>query len=283
MENYMNRLTRFASIYFLLAGITVLIAGSCSSTKRMIKEPLKEQGAEYLFENLKQNELKYNYFSARFSAGFRQNKNSNSFSGQIRIQKDSLIWISISPALGIEMARVLISNDSVKYMNRIENTYFVSDFNYINSLINSTLDFDMLQAFLTGNDFSFYENSSFKASIDNREYKLVTTERRKLKKYLRHNQHISIPLQNIWLNPDNFKITRVLIKEVNQNGRKLEGRYKYQTANGQLVPSHLNFQLETAENKNAIEIEVDYTKVNTGETLQFPFRIPEKYNRVNKF
>lgn len=141
----------------------------------------------------------------------------------------------------------------------------------------------MLQAFLTGNDFSFYENSSFKASIDNREYKLVTTERRKLKKYLRHNQNISIPLQNIWLNPDNFKITRVLIKEVNQNGRKLEGRYKYQTANGQLVPSHLNFQLETAENINAIEIEVDYTKVNTGETLQFPFRIPEKYNRVNKF
>lgn len=279
----MNRPIRDGIIKILLSGIVLLMGGSCSSTKRMIKEPLKEQGAEYLFENLKQNELKYNFFSARFSAGFRQNKIRNSFSGQIRIHKDSLIWISISPALGIEMARVLISNDSVKYMNRIDNTYFISDFNYINSLINSTLDFDMLQAFLTGNDFSFYENSSFKASIDNREYKLVTTERRKLKKYLRHNQNISIPLQNIWLNPDNFKITRVLIKEVNQNGRKLEGRYKYQTANGQLVPSHLNFQLETAENINAIEIEVDYTKVNTGETLQFPFRIPEKYNRVNKF
>ncbi len=282
MENYMNRPIRGA-IIILLSGITLLIAGSCSSTKRLIKEPLKEQGAEYLFENLKQNELKYNYFSARFSASFRQNKNSNSFSGQIRIHKDSLIWISISPALGIEMARVLISNDSVKYMNRIENTYFISDFNYINSLINSTLDFDMLQAFLTGNDFSFYENSSFKASIDNREYKLVTTERRKLKKYLRHNQHISIPLQNIWLNPDNFKITRVLVKEVNQSGRKLEGRYEYQMSEGQLVPFHLNFQLETAENKNVVEIEVDYSKVNTGETLQFPFRIPEKYNRVNKF
>ncbi|KAF5068431.1 hypothetical protein DSECCO2_243180 [anaerobic digester metagenome] len=278
----MNRPIRGA-IIILLSGITLLIAGSCSSTKRLIKEPLKEQGAEYLFENLKQNELKYNYFSARFSASFRQNKNSNSFSGQIRIHKDSLIWISISPALGIEMARVLISNDSVKYMNRIENTYFISDFNYINSLINSTLDFDMLQAFLTGNDFSFYENSSFKASIDNREYKLVTTERRKLKKYLRHNQHISIPLQNIWLNPDNFKITRVLVKEVNQSGRKLEGRYEYQMSEGQLVPFHLNFQLETAENKNVVEIEVDYSKVNTGETLQFPFRIPEKYNRVNKF
>lgn len=125
----MNRPIRDGIIKILLSGIVLLMGGSCSSTKRMIKEPLKEQGAEYLFENLKQNELKYNFFSARFSAGFRQNKIRNSFSGQIRIHKDSLIWISISPALGIEMARVLISNDSVKYMNRIDNTYFISDFN----------------------------------------------------------------------------------------------------------------------------------------------------------
>lgn len=265
----------------LMLFFILLITASCSTMRRTIREPLKEQGADYLFNNLKSNELKYTYFSSRFSASFYQQKNETSFSGQIRIYKDSLIWISISPVLGIEMARLLITNDSVKYMNRIDNNYFVNDFNYINTLINSTLDFDMLQAFLTGNDFSFYENSSFKAGVDNEEYRLATTNRRKLKRYVRNNQDINIPVQHIWLNPATFKISRVMIRELTPGGRKLEGRYTYDSIASQLVPADLMFDLETAENKN--DIRVQYTRTNITDTIQFPFRIPEKYTKVNKF
>jgi hypothetical protein len=261
--------------------LSVFITAACSTSKRTIKAPLKEQGADYLFENLKKNELKYGYLSAKFSAVFSQDKHNTSFSGQIRIQKDSLIWISISPALGIEMVRVLISNDSIKYMNRIDKSFFTSNFDYINTLINSTLDYDMLQSFLTGNDFSFYENSSFKAGIDNHEYKLITTNRRKLKKYVRNNEEISIPLQNIWLNPETFKISRVMIKELVQNGRKLEGVYEYNLNDGQLMPSSVHFALETINNKNTIE--VNYSKITITDQLDFPFRIPDKYSRGKGF
>lgn len=278
----MNKpLTGVKILKFILLSVFAISLASCSSVRKTIKEPLKEQGADYLFDNLKSNELKYTFFSSRFATSFYQNKNETSFSGQIRIYKDSLIWISISPVLGIEMARLLITNDSIKYMNRINNNYFISDFNYINTLINSTLDFDMLQSFLTGNDFSFYENTSFKAQIDNQEYKLVTTNRRKLKKYVRNNQEINIPLQNIWLSPETFKINRVMIRELTQEGRKLEGRYQYEGIGNQLVPVNLLFDLETSENKNIIK--VDYSKINITDSLQFPFRIPEKYTRVDKF
>jgi hypothetical protein len=261
--------------------VLIIILSSCSTARRTIREPLKEQGPEFLFSNLKSNELKYDSFSARFTTSFTQQKNQTSFSGQIRIKKDSLIWISISPVLGIEMARLLITNDSVKYMNRIDNYYFVSDFNYINSLINSTLDYDMLQAFLTGNDFSFYENSSFKAGIDNQEYHLSTTNRRKLKKYVRNNQLINIPIQQIWLSPETFKISKVLVREAQQGGRKLEGTYQYLNNGNQLVPEKLSFNLETSENKNRVI--VLYSKVNTVDSIAFPFRIPEKYRKSDKF
>jgi len=275
-----RRLTNIALKSVFIATLAITIS-ACSTTRRTIREPLKEQGADFLFSSLKSSELKYNYFSARFSTSFVQQKNVTSFSGQIRIHKDSLIWISISPVLGIEMARLLITNDSIKYMNRIDNNYFISDFNYINTLINSTLDFDMLQAFLTGNDFSFYENSSFRAGVDNQEYRLVTTDRRKLKKYVRRNQDINIPIQHIWLSAETFKISRVMVREVQQGGRKLEGTYEYVNNGNQLVPLKLNFDLETAENKN--QIMVEYSKLNTADSLAFPFKIPEKYIRVDKF
>lgn len=278
----MNRKENFnISFKVLLVLPLILLITSCGTSRKIIREPLKEQGSEYLFSHLKSNELQYKYFSARFTASYINQKNETSFSGQIRIQKDSLIWISISPVLGIEMARLLITNDSVKYMNRIDNNYFISDFNYINTLVNSTLDFDMLQAFLTGNDFSFYENSSFRASIDNEEYKLVTTNRRKLKKYVRNNQFINIPTQHIWLSPETFKISRVMIRELIQGGRKLEGNYIYIHDGKQLVPEKLSFDLEMSEKKN--HINVQYTKINTADSLAFPFRIPEKYKKVDKF
>ena len=277
----MNNKTGIFSPFSLLLIFSVLITAGCSTSKRTIKAPLKEQGADYLFENLKSHELKYDFLTARFSATFSQNKKNTSFSGQIRIQRDSAIWISISPIMGIEMVRVMITNDSIKYMNRIDNSYFTGNFDYINTLINSTLDYDMLQSFLTGNDFSFYESSSFRAGIENQEYKLITTNRRKLKKYVRHNEEINIPLQNIWLNPETFKISKVLIRELIPNGRKLEGVYEYSMNEGQLMPAKVHFALETLDNKNTIE--VDYSKISLANDLRFPFTIPGKYKRVSRF
>ncbi len=274
----MNR-HRYMNVIMLVFVLLVSIA--CSVSKRTIRKPIKEEGAEYLFENLKKNELKYDNISARFSATFYQNKNRTSFSGQLRIHKDSIIWVSISPAFGIEMARIIITNDSVFYMNRLDKTYFMGDFDYINTKINSTLDFDMLQSFLTGNDFSFYENSSFRAGIDNHQYTLITTGRRKLKRYVRNNKEISIPVQYLWLNPETFKISRVQIRELTPNGRKLEGSYVYEKQEGRLIPKSLNFNLETLDNKNSIDLE--YTRFETPEKLNFPFKIPDKYSQINKF
>lgn len=264
---------------YLLILISFIITTSCGTTHRLIKEPLKEQGSEFLFKNLKENELHYEYLSARFNATFIQDKHETQITGQIRIKRDSVIWISVSPLMGIEMARFLVTNDSIWYLNRMENTYLSNSFDYINKLINSTLDFDMLQSFLTGNDFSRYENTSFKGGIDNSEYTLVTTDRRKLKRYVESNNEINIPIQHIWLNPENFKISRIMIREVASSGRKAQARYTYENIVGQLVPVNIIFDVETNDKKTAIDIH--YSKIMIGDSLQFPFKIPEKYTRID--
>ena len=56
---------------------------------------------------------------------YSEDKGKTSLKGQLRIQSDSLIWLTFSPALGIEAARVLLTNDSVKFINRLNKTYFL--------------------------------------------------------------------------------------------------------------------------------------------------------------
>ncbi|MCK4677226.1 MAG: DUF4292 domain-containing protein [Bacteroidales bacterium] len=271
---------RKSFFYFVLYILPLFLFFSCSTSKKVIKEPIKAEGPEYLFNQLKKNELQYNWFSVKFSADYIYNKKKTSFSGHLRIRKDSAIWISISPTLGIEMIRMLITPDSVKMVNRIEKTCFISEFSYFNQFLNNALDFDMMQAFITGNDFAFYENGKFRASVENNQYKLITTGRNKLKKYVKEQEEeIIIPIQNIWLDPDNFKIFKVVIKEIVVDNRKFEATYSdFKPLENQLFPSSLDYEIQAAEKK--ISLYVKYSRVVIDKPFNFPFKVSDKYQRV---
>lgn len=273
----MNRITGKHGLYIFL--ILLTLNYSCSSVRKTIKEPLKEQGTDYLIDNLKANELDYTNLSAKFSATLKQDRKETQVTGQIRILRDSIIWVSVSPLLGIEMARLYITTDSIFFINRMESSYFKGSFDNINSIINSSLDYDMLQSFLTGNDFSDYDNSSFKGGIDNKEYTLITSNRRKIRKDNRNNTTINIPLQHIWLDAETFKINRIMIKESSGQGRKAEAMYKYEKIGDKPVPVSVNFELETKEKKSVVDI--DYSRITIDQQIQYPFSIPEKYTRLN--
>ena len=254
---------------------------SCKTTRSTYKQPIKEEGPEYLFEKLNQNELKFDWFMAKFKTDYKYGRKTTEFRGQIRIRKDSAIWVSFSPLLGIEAARLMITVDSVKFMDRINNIYFAGDYQFVNNYLKTNVDFDILQAFVTGNDFQFYEKTKFRASIENQQYKLNTTHRQKLRKYVKASD---IPpqayIQTIWLNPETFKITRVSIKEIQKENKKLNALYtKFQDIEGQLFPFGLFFELSKNVDEK-IDIEIKYTKITIDKPLNFPFNIPTKFERV---
>jgi hypothetical protein len=266
-------------IILMVLIILSLLAGSCQTKRTIIKAPLKEQGPEYLIQKLDENEFRFDWFSAKFSASYAVNKKQTDFSGQVRIRKDSVIWVSISPAMGIEMVRLVITTDSVKFINRWEKTYFAGDYMVVNDFLKTNLNFDILQAFIIGNDFQFYENTSFRAAQDGGLYRLSTTGRWKMKKEFETNDTGPLVLiQNIWLDPDSFKILRVDVKEYQKDTRKFEAHYsEFIEMEEQLVPSVINVNV-TSENLQ--EIKIKYSKVNFNEPFSFPFSIPGKYEKV---
>ncbi|MEI7725822.1 MAG: DUF4292 domain-containing protein [Bacteroidota bacterium] len=257
----------------------IIFIESCSPARKVMKAPIKEEGADYLFAKLKEKELKFEWFSAKFSAEYSNKGKENSFSGQIRIRKDSLIWISLTPMLGIEAVRLMISQDSVKMINRLNDTYFIGDYEYVNRFLNTNIDFDLLQAFLLGNDLQFYEDGKFRASIDRGEYKLSTGERQKLKKFVRNSQeNLKIFIQNLWLDPVNFKITHADVKEIRRDNIKLESSYgDFEPLEGQLFPRKMSYIIWA---DNTIRVKTDFSKMTLNIPMQFPFKIPASYQPV---
>jgi hypothetical protein len=263
----------------ILAGAVMMLLSSCKSTRPIIKAPLKEEGPDSLYSRLKDNEFRFDWLSIKFDANYKEKRNSTDFKGQVRIRKDSLIWITITPALGIEAVRMVITNDSVKYVNRFNKEYFVGDYDLVSRFLQIHIDFDILQSLILGNDFQFYETNSFRASIDNMNYKLSTTGRRKIRKVAEDaNDDPIVLLQNIWLDPTSFKIEQIDVKEYLKDNRKLSATYgDFQPLNGQLYPAALKFDIMADD---VIKIKINYSKVTLDEPMSFPFSIPENYKRI---
>jgi len=272
--------SRVRFLLFFMISMLLLASTSCKSKKVMLKKSIHEYGFDYLYAQLTKNQLKFNTLTARFNLSFEMDKKKTSLRGQLRIQNDSLIWISFSPALGIEAARVLLRNDSVFFINRLNKSYFTGQYSLIDSLLNTTIDYNMLQSMLVGNDLTQYDINKYKSSVDGGLYKINIRERRKIKRYLKSGEIATkVLVQQIWLDPDHFRIRRVDLKE---NGESIDNNLQvfyddYVEIDGQLVPSKIYIDINS---QKKIHIDLDFGKTELNQEVSFPFSIPAKYDKM---
>ena len=99
---------RHPKIAILFLAATLLLA-SCSARKKTV-QPTPPQTFEWLSANL----------SIQAEGNGMA---SDDLSGQLRMRHDSLIWLSVTATMGVEVLRAKISNDSVWILNRLEKTY----------------------------------------------------------------------------------------------------------------------------------------------------------------
>ncbi|HUX83952.1 MAG TPA: DUF4292 domain-containing protein [Chitinophagaceae bacterium] len=96
--------------------------------------------------------IPFQSFSAKLKVDYSDSRgDQTAITAFVHLQKDSAIWISITPLLGIEMARVLITPDSVMIMNKINKTIKTRGTDLIRQILNIPADFSTLQDILIGN------------------------------------------------------------------------------------------------------------------------------------
>jgi hypothetical protein len=226
-----------------------------------------------LFNVLRESALPATWFAARVAVDAEFDRDKRSFNVNLRIRRDSLIWMSISPAMGIEVARVLISPDSVKFINRINGTYFKGGFDYISDMVQADLNFNMVQSILLGNAYLHYSVDKYIQDRENGELVLSTFKKRKIK---RENE-MEIPeilTQEIWYSPEKRKVSRMEMKDY-RPVRNFSVRYlAYEMLDSALVPSVL--QIDAQANKSLM-VQLNYSRIVLHKEQNVSFSIPDDY------
>lgn len=262
------------SLFFLLAFT------ACKNQQNGLRKNIDGKSTSYLVDQVKANEIDFQTFSTKADFKIKKEEKNQSFKANVRIQKDSLIWISITPLLGIEVARVLITQDTVKVINRIEKEYFIGDFSYLQSRFNIDLEFDVIQSILVGNSIPFELNEDIRFTKDKSNFYLGNMKKRKAKKVDNNPQKVERrdeQVVSLWIDQVNFKLRKFLLSDLSAD-RFLLGEYaSYEQTENQLVPQELNFQFQSNE---ATYIEIDYSRVYLNKSLNFSFNISSKYEQV---
>lgn len=209
-----------------------------------------------------------------------QGEKTTSLTASIRLRKDSALWISFSK-LGVYAARVLITQDSVKMMNRIDENYFEGNFEYLEKKFNLDLSFDMLQALLLGNTPTLDLEEKPKFAHDNGLYQLSSIRKKKLKKALvkpEKSEKIDDLVLSFWIDPETYKIKKQSFYDFELDKALVAEYTDFVEVDGKQVPSFASFFLDSDSN---YKIELRYSKFDLDSTLTFPFKIPEKYVPVD--
>jgi hypothetical protein len=94
-------------------------------------------------------EIDFKFLKIRSKIDYSSGSESQSFPVTVHIEKDNKIWLSI--AVGLEVARGLITQDSIIFIDRLHRTYYKYDFATLSQQFNFNLSYELVQSILIGN------------------------------------------------------------------------------------------------------------------------------------
>ncbi|MCC5928537.1 MAG: DUF4292 domain-containing protein [Cyclobacteriaceae bacterium] len=247
--------------YFSIGVVLMLALGFVSC-----KKELSTAGRKNL-EGLAVEQIDFDYFSSRSRISYDQGDKSIRGIANIRMKKDSIIWLSLSPSVGVEVSRAVITEDSIVVINRLDKNYSVIDYGQMSKDLGFKVDFQLMQSVILGNlpiPFSHHDR--------------LQKEQEQLK--IEHKDGFLVI--ESYINNQNKKLETMLMRILDsKNSLSLQyadfGRLdQYQFAHSCNVK--MVYDADYGLVDTSIEIEHQKPELSL-KPLKFPFNVPARYER----
>jgi hypothetical protein len=229
-------------------------------------ERVGEDTAQIIRDNvarLRTQYINYTTFSAKidvdYVGGDGKKENANA---TLRMYKDSVIWISLTGLLGIEGLRALITQDSIKVINKLDRIYTARSVAYVQEVTGLPLDLPSIQDLIIGNPVFVDSNIVSFTRAGGNSIALLS---------------LGAWFKNlITLNDGVMHHSKLDDLDINR-ARTCDLTYdNYENRRG------VNFSAKrriTVSEKSKLDIKLDFKNYNFNEALNFKFSVPANYKR----
>ncbi|GAB4204175.1 MAG: hypothetical protein Fur0023_11720 [Bacteroidia bacterium] len=239
------------------------------------------KSTKHLIEKMQQNTFNYEWIYAKAETKMLIDSEDTDVDIKIRSKRDSALLISIEAINLFDVAKILITNDSVKMIIYPKKEYYYGSISNISKLLNITADLDLIQSVLFGNNAEFYNEEDKIKHINDKNnclYILTTTKKRKVKRLLKDKDILIAkePIQIITIHPTTFKIIRNQFIDI-KNNHSLDVEYEnFQMIDSLIFPKIVKAKIVA---ENPIDFQLKYSKVEIQKPQNLSFRIPASYTK----
>lgn len=261
----MKRLTLKTKWFFVLG---LILLNACKTPVVLLESrgdatPLKAEEWESLSQLWQDESSTFRTLQAKGKGVLSWQGKSYDVQWQMRMQRDSAIWISLQAPLLGEVGRILLTTDSVQFIHRLEKQYLIRSLLEMTWVGPSLRSFASVQALLTGQFAkTWLQNDSIQAFVQD---------------------------PNLWLEWEQSSAWHKV--QVNRKGymqffqygssddhQQLIGRYGYAHRASKAhagLPSKWQWQGQWPDGQFHIQWELQSFSVN--QHLEMPFSIPKNY------
>jgi len=270
----------------LLVLLCVLAMVSCKAKKKLVATPPPTSTTtttatvaaapsvapvpkkSYLTDAVRSAQLGFNTFSGKATTKLDINGDKNDATLNIRIAQGKKIWVSVTVSLvvTVEVARAVITPDSIMMIDKLHGQYLRKPFSYLYQFANDKVNYQMLESILIGNAQAIILNDKNASSQQEAGGTLISGTLEDL-------------VYKLMLNPD-MKPAQLNISNHNAGQSLQVTNSDFTLVSGKKVPAQIDIQ-SSAGNKN-VHLNLKYTKIDLDQPLDYPFSIPEKYKPADE-
>ena len=192
-----------------------------------------------------------------------QDDDKTEFTAHFRLKRDSVIWISIT-SFGLQVARVMITPDSVKYINYLKEEVRTMPYTKVSELLPVNVEFPVLQNMIIGN--ALLQSTATTDATDVGGTWTVQVE---------DNEFI----QQLSYNKADTTIRTCQIRTHTPNGLECVVQYgNYDHVNERKFA--FSRTVNAIDTKGAqYYLDMNFMNATFNSDIDFPFSIPKNYNR----
>ncbi len=263
--------------------VLILIFSACRSTKKLQQAIIKKDTVvtvvpevlpthadtvrmvNELLTSVQKNRIDFKTFSAKIKVDYFNSKGKQpDFVANVRMKKDSLIWLSLGNELGIEGFRVLITPDSIKVLDKLANTYQVRPLSHIQELSQIPFAFADLQNLLLGNPVFFNRDSITSYTRNDKGYTLLS---------------VDALFKNLISINSNFLVEKSKLDD-NDPARNRTCDLIYTEYENKAGIPFSSYREIFISQQNKLDVQLKFKDYKFNEDLSFPFSIPKKFKRI---
>lgn len=238
-----------------LVTATVPPGATKNDTIQMINAVLRKVDSNY---------IDFRTFSAKINVDYSGSDGKKyDVNANIRMYKDSAIWVAVNALLGIDAMRLYITKDSVKLIDKLNKTYTARSVDYLQEVTSLPLNLYMLQDLIIGNPV-FLDSNVVSYSSANSQIALLSLG--KLFKNL------------ITLNESDKTLLHSKLDDADPS-RNRTADLTYSDYENKKGPWFSTKRRIVVAEKNRLDIKLDFKQYDFNQEVSFPFSIPKNYDR----